>query len=58
VKLAVYTLSHPALAVLPHDFAHSTAWKMTFYVVLILIALGGWFLAKEKPAEEKVRETA
>ncbi|MFC0469799.1 TerC family protein [Halalkalibacter kiskunsagensis] len=58
VKLAVYTLSHPALHVLPHDFAHSTAWKMTFYVVLILIALGGWFLSKEKPVEEKVRETA
>ncbi len=58
VKLAVYTLSHPALDVLPHEFAHSSAWKITFYVVLILIALGGWFLSKEKPTEEKVRETA
>ncbi|WP_174730322.1 TerC family protein [Mesobacillus harenae] len=48
VKLAVYTLSHPELAVLPEEFAHSTAWKVTFYVVLVSIAVGGWFLSKEK----------
>ncbi|RBW68797.1 TerC family protein [Bacillus taeanensis] len=47
VKLSVYTLSHPALAVLPEGFAKSPAWKITFYAVLILIALGGWFLSKE-----------
>lgn len=57
VKLAVYTLSHPALAVLPEGFAKSPEWKITFYAVLILIALGGWFLSKEKselPIKEKV----
>lgn len=48
VKLSVYTLSHPALAVLPESFAKSPAWKLTFYAVLILIAVGGWFLSKEK----------
>ncbi|MBD1222392.1 hypothetical protein GLV94_00030 [Virgibacillus halodenitrificans] len=48
VKLLVYTLSHPALAVLPEGFAKSPEWKITFYVVLVLIALGGWFLSKEK----------
>ncbi|MBA9028171.1 TerC family protein [Peribacillus huizhouensis] len=48
VKLAIYTLSHPALAILPESFAHSAAWKIIFYVVLILIALGGWFFSKEK----------
>ncbi|WP_394140857.1 TerC family protein [Cytobacillus oceanisediminis] len=56
VKLAVYTMSHPALAILPEGFAKSPEWKITFYVVLILIALGGWFLSKEKkemPVEEK-----
>lgn len=48
VKLAVYTLSHPALGVLNEEFAHSTAWKLTFYAVLVGIAAGGWFFSKEK----------
>lgn len=48
VKLAVYTLSHPALAVLSEDFAHSTEWKATFYAVLVGIAAVGWFFSKEK----------
>lgn len=48
VKLSVYTLSHQALGVLSEDFAHSLGWKITFYAVLILIALGGWFLSKDK----------
>ncbi|CAH0345376.1 TerC family protein [Bacillus sp. CECT 9360] len=48
VKLSVYTLSHPELAVLPEGFASSTAWKATFYIVLLSIAAGGWFLSKEK----------
>ena len=48
VKLSVYTLSHPALAILHAEFAHSIGWKMTFYAVLVLIALGGWFFSKDK----------
>jgi len=57
VKLLVYTLSHEALAILPVGFAESPSWKITFYVVLILIALGGWFFSKGKEVtsiEEKV----
>lgn len=49
VKLAVYTLAHPALGVLSEDFSHSMLWKVTFYVVLVGIALGGWIFSKEKP---------
>jgi YkoY family integral membrane protein len=59
VKLSVYTLSHPQLAILPEGFAKSPQWKITFYAVLILIALGGWFLSKEKQEdlpEEKSNE--
>ncbi|UII55424.1 TerC family protein [Cytobacillus spongiae] len=52
VKLAVYTLSHPDLAYLSKDFAKSIEWKLTFWSVLILIAILGWFLSKEKPSEE------
>ncbi|MBP3950489.1 TerC family protein [Bacillus suaedae] len=59
VKLAVYTLCHPSLGVLPESFSHSTEWKVTFYVVLIGIAVGGWFLSKEKPSvEEEKNQTA
>ncbi|MFZ3591064.1 TerC family protein [Bacillus sp. DJP31] len=52
VKLAVYTLAHPDLAILPEAFAKSPEWKITFYVVLILIAVCGWFLSKEKTSSE------
>ncbi|MBN8209596.1 TerC family protein [Bacillus sp. NTK071] len=51
VKLSVYTLSHPELSVLPEAFAKSVAWKATFYSVLILIAVGGWFLSKRKEGD-------
>jgi YkoY family integral membrane protein len=51
VKLSVYTLSHPELAILPEEFAKSPEWKITFYVVLVLIAISGWFLSKEKKEE-------
>jgi YkoY family integral membrane protein len=54
VKLAITTLSHPSLAFLPEEFSHSPHWKVTFYVVLILLAVGGWFFSKSKKAEEHV----
>ncbi len=52
VKLAVYTLSHPALAVLSEEFAHSTEWKFTFYAVLVGIAAAGWFFSKDQAVEK------
>lgn len=48
VKLAAYTLSHEAVAILPAGFTSMPAWKFTFYGVLVLIALGGWFLSKDE----------
>ncbi len=48
VKLAVHTLAHPALSLMSEEFAHSTQWKVSFYVVLVGIALAGWFFSKEK----------
>lgn len=50
VKLAVYTLSHPVISILPEGFIKSPEWKISFYVVLVLIALGGWFLSKDAEA--------
>ncbi|WP_066174126.1 TerC family protein [Bacillus marinisedimentorum] len=53
VKLAVYTLSHPALGVLSEAFAHSTAWKVSFYAVLVLIALGGWLFSNDNAEKDQ-----
>jgi len=52
VKLAVHTLAHPSLHVIPHDFAESTGWKITFYAVLLIIAAGGWFLSGKKDKDK------
>lgn len=48
VKLAVYTLSHPNLALLDRHFPESFAWKSIFWTVLITIALGGYLFSKRK----------
>ncbi|MFF2480412.1 TerC family protein [Paenibacillus sp. NPDC058071] len=53
VKLAVHTLSHPDLHVIPHSFAESAGWKLTFYGVLIAIATIGWFVSGRKQTESK-----
>ncbi|KHE67367.1 TerC family protein [Halobacillus sp. BBL2006] len=58
VKLAVYTLSHPELAILEEGFAKSITWKLIFWSVLLLIAVGGWFLSKEKPQPTEDKEAA
>ncbi|QDP42245.1 TerC family protein [Radiobacillus deserti] len=47
VKLVVSVLAHESLHILPHDFAHSTAWKLIFYGVLVAIAIAGWFLSSK-----------
>lgn len=53
VKLAVITLAHEDIGVLSHDFPHGTAWTITFYLVLVAIALLGWFA----PANKKQTQT-
>ena len=59
VKLAVHTLAHEALGVISHDFAESFGWKITFYAVLILIAVCGWFLSgKKQPSENREKMSA
>lgn len=50
VKLAVITLAHGDIAVLDHDFPHSTGWTLIFYAVLVAIALVGWFAPANKPS--------
>ncbi|MFZ0371022.1 MAG: TerC family protein [Halobacillus sp.] len=58
VKLAVYTLAHPELALLAEGFAKSLTWKLIFWSVLLAIGAGGWFLSKEKAEPVVKTETA
>ena len=53
VKLAVYALSHPNLAIIEEGFGKSTLWKSIFWSVLLIIAIAGWFLSKEKEEPKK-----
>ena len=53
VKLAVITLAHDEIGILSHDFPHSTPWTLTFYGVLIAIALIGWFAPANKSLEKE-----
>ncbi|GGE71093.1 TerC family protein [Priestia taiwanensis] len=53
VKLAVATLAHEKIGVLSPDFSHSLPWKLTFYGVLVGIAILGWFLSPTKKVEEQ-----
>ncbi len=55
VKLAVITLAHDDIGVLDHHFPHSTGWTTVFYIVLVAIALIGWFAPNKKP--EKANQT-
>lgn len=55
VKLAVLTLAHPNLGVLNRHFPESAEWKLTFWIVLVLIAAGGYFLSKKKAVLQETK---
>ncbi|WAA13205.1 TerC family protein [Fervidibacillus halotolerans] len=48
VKLAIYTLSHPSVSVLNEHFPESAPWKVTFWLVLLGIAFGGYWSSKRE----------
>lgn len=48
VKLAIITLAHKDIGILDPHFPHSTSWTIIFYVVLVGIALIGWFAPSNK----------
>ncbi|MDO7907685.1 TerC family protein [Paenibacillus sp. JX-17] len=51
VKLAVITLAHEDIGILNHDFPHSTGWTVVFYIVLLSIALLGWFAPSNRTSK-------
>lgn len=52
VKLVVYTLAHPQVAIISEAFPHSLAWKVVFWGVLLAIFAGGWFISGDKDSAE------
>lgn len=56
VKLVVLTLSHQKVGILPHDFPHSTPWEITFWGVLVALAVGGWLTSVSKSKKENTEE--
>ncbi|MGG0737806.1 TerC family protein [Niallia taxi] len=56
VKLAVFTLAHPEVAMLDEHFPESKVWKFIFWGVLLIIAVGGYFLSGKK-AQETAEES-
>lgn len=46
VKLALYTLSHPKIALLAPQFIQSTSWEITFWAVLVAIVVISWLSSK------------
>ncbi|MBT2647007.1 TerC family protein [Bacillus sp. ISL-34] len=55
VKLLMHTLAHPAVHIISHDFVEGPIWNIIFWSVMLLIAIGGWFLSgkTEKKGEGK-----
>ncbi|GGG20282.1 membrane protein [Lysinibacillus alkalisoli] len=55
VKLVVLTLAHPDIAIIAESFPHSTLWKSTFWIVLVVLAAGGYLtgVRNKKKADKK-----
>jgi YkoY family integral membrane protein len=49
VKLAILSMAHEAVGLIPYEFPHSTTWKLIFWSVMLIIILAGWFGSSKKP---------
>ena len=48
VKLSIFTLAHPNVHIINEHFPESTAWKLTFWIVLIGIAASGYLVSRRQ----------
>lgn len=58
VKLTVLTLAHEQIAVIPHEFPHSTTWKLIFWAVMVIVIVTGWFSSKDNGDDETVESNS
>lgn len=52
LKLALAVLAHPDLQVVSADLVHSTLSTIIFYVILVGIAVAGWFMSSVQEREK------
>lgn len=52
VKLAVLSMAHEAVGLIPYEFPHSTTWKLIFWSVMLIIILVGWFGSSKRPPHD------
>lgn len=52
IKLVVLTLAHPKLQIIDVGFPHSTGWKLTFWIVLVGIVIGGYLFGVRNSRKE------
>src|SRR5699024_729058 len=45
--LAVLTLAHGQVGIIPHEFPHSATWKLIFWAVMVAVILIGWFSSRD-----------
>ncbi|MBT2756239.1 TerC family protein [Mesobacillus foraminis] len=48
VKLAIFTFAHPQVGILDPHFPEFSVWKISFWAVLLLVAIGGYIVSGEK----------
>ncbi len=59
VKLIIHTIAHPNVGWIDKHFTHSIGWKLTFYGILLAIAIGGWFLSgQQKQSDNQGRKNS
>lgn len=56
VKLAVHTLAHDALHIIPHSFVEGPVWNIIFWVVMVGIAVIGWFVSGKKQGNNETTQ--
>lgn len=52
IKLAIVSMAHESLGIIPKDFVHSALWQIIFFGTMIGIALWGWFTSAPGKANE------
>ena len=55
VKLAVFTLAHPSIHVIPHYVPVHPIWKGIFWFVLLTLAIGGWIVSGIQSKKEQAQ---
>ncbi|MBM7586593.1 YkoY family integral membrane protein [Bacillus pakistanensis] len=56
VKLAVFTLAHPEIAILDHHFPESKGWKLVFWIILVGLAVGGYLVSRREARKQELAQ--